>query len=498
MNQETNKFKTGPILTVLLIGAIAAILNQTVLNVALPTLSEEFKVSTATTQWLITLYMLVNGIFIPITAFLMARFSTRQLFFASMIVFSIGTLICGVAPSFAILLSGRVVQAIGAGIVMPLLISVVFRLFPIDKRGAAMGIVGVAIMFAPAVGPTLSGLLITTLSWRFIFFAILPFSLTALIAAFFVLKNVSEPQPAKLDILGVIASTFGFGGILYGFGSAGKEGWDSLIVILSITVGVISLILFVIRQLTTEKPLIDLKIFKSVEFTFSIIISFFVNGVTYAAMILIPIYLQSNRGMTALESGLFLLPGSIAMAIMSPIAGKMFDRYGIKWMGLFGTVVLVGTTLVYTNLTYTTGIVFLSFIYIVRSIGLTFLTMPIATVGLNALPGKLHGHGSAMQNTMLAISGAIGAAVMTTIMATQTKLFVSQEVKNTAGGNPTPEQLSVISGDGLLHGINFAFLAASTFAVISLIAMILLAISITKKKNKKLLVEVNRNIPVQQ
>ncbi|WP_186670955.1 DHA2 family efflux MFS transporter permease subunit [Sporosarcina sp. BP05] len=485
--KETTTFKTGPILTVLLIGAIAAILNQTVLNVALPTLSEEFKVSTATAQWLITLYMLVNGIFIPITAFLMARFSTRQLFFTSMIVFSIGTLICGIAPSFTLLLTGRVVQAIGAGIVMPLLISVVFRLFPMEKRGAAMGIVGVAIMFAPAIGPTLSGFLITTLSWRFIFFAILPFSLSALIAAFFVLKNVSEPRPAKLDILGVITSTFGFGGILYGFGIAGKAGWGSLTVIIPLTIGVISLILFVIRQLNTKEPLIDLKIFKSIEFTFSIIISFFVNGVTYAAMILIPIYLQSNRGMTALESGLFLLPGSIAMAIMSPIAGRMYDRYGIKWIGIFGTVVLVGTTAAYTNLTYTSGIVLLAVIYLVRSIGLTFLTMPLTTAGLNSLPSKLHGDGTAMQNTLQAIAGAIGTAVMTTIMTTQTNLFVSKEVINTAGGNPTSEQLSIISADGLLHGINFAFLAATIFAIISLIAMTLLAISITKK-NKKVLV----------
>ena len=485
--QVTNKFKTGPILTVLLIGAIAAILNQTVLNVALPTLTEEFNVSTTTAQWLITLYMLVNGIFIPITAFLMARFSTRQLFFTSMIVFSIGTIICGAAPSFGILLTGRVVQAIGAGIVMPLLVSVVFRLFPMEKRGAAMGIVGVAIMFAPAVGPTLSGLLITTLSWRYIFFAILPFSLAALIGSFFVLKNVSEPRPAKLDIPGVITSTFGFGGILYGFGIAGKAGWGSMTVIISLAIGVISLTLFVVRQLTTKEPLINLKIFKSIEFTFSIIISFFVNGVTYAAMILIPIYLQSNRGMTALESGLFLLPGSIVMAIMSPIAGRMFDRYGIKWIGILGAVLMVGTTAAYTNLSYTSGILFLAGIYIVRSFGLTFLVMPLTTAGLNSLPNKLHGDGTAMQNTLQAIAAAIGTAVMTTLMTTQTNLFVSKEVANTAGGNPTPEQLSIISSDGLLHGINFAFMGATVFAIAGLISMILLAISITKKNKKSVL-----------
>lgn len=469
VEHEKKDIKVGLILTVLLIGAIAAILNQTVLNVALPTLSEEFNVSTTTAQWLVTLYMLVNGIFIPVTAFLMARFSTRQLFFTAMIVFSLGTILCGFAPSFPILLTGRVVQAIGAGIVMPLLISVVFKLFPIDKRGAAMGIVGVAIMFAPAVGPTLSGLLITTLSWRFIFFAILPFSLSALIAGYFVLKNVSEPTSAKLDVLGVIASTFGFGGILYGFGIAGQAGWGSVTVITSLIVGVVSLVLFVIRQFSIDYPLIDLRIFKSLEFTYSVVISFFINGVSYSAMILLPIYLQTNRGLTALESGLFMLPGSIVMAILSPIAGRIFDRHGIKWIGIFGTVMIIIATALFTNLTYTSGVIVLSLVYVVRSIGLTFVTMPMTTAGLNALPGKLHGDGTAMQSTIQAISGAIGTAVMTTIMTTQTNLFMS-----TAKPDQTPS-------DGLLYGINSAFLGATVFSVLAFIAMVLLAVSIHKR-----------------
>lgn len=469
IDNKKKETKTGLILTVLLIGAIAAILNQTVLNVALPTLSSEFDVSTTTAQWLITLYMLVNGIFIPVTAFFMARFSTRQLFFTSMIVFSIGTLICGFAPSFVVLLIGRVVQAVGAGIVMPLLITVVFKLFPKEKRGAAMGIVGVAIMFAPAIGPTLSGLLITTLSWRFIFFAILPFSISALIAAFFVLRNVSESSPMKLDVLGVITSTFGFGGLLYGFGIAGKAGWGTPTVIISLIVGVVSLTLFVVRQLKTDHPLIDLRIFKSAQFTFSVIVIFFLNGVSYSAMILLPIYLQSNRGLTALESGLFLMPGSIVMALLSPYAGKLFDRYGIKWIGIFGTVVVVIATALYTNLTYTSGIVFLSFVYVLRSIGLTFVTMPMTTAGLNALPVKRHGDGTAMQSTIQAIAAAIGTAVMTTIMTTQTDWFMSNgETGQTASA-------------GLLHGVNSAFVGATTFGVIAFIAMVFMAVSIHRK-----------------
>ncbi|MFX3634361.1 MAG: DHA2 family efflux MFS transporter permease subunit [Candidatus Pristimantibacillus sp.] len=484
-NLKESTMKTGPILTVLLIGAIAAILNQTVLNVALPTLTVEFGVPTSTAQWLITLYMLISGIFIPITAFLMARFSTRQLFFTAMITFSLGTLLCGASPSFSLLLIGRGVQAIGAGIVMPLLISVVFRLFPIEKRGAAMGIVGVAIMFAPAVGPTLSGLLITQLSWRYIFYAILPFSITALVASFFILKNVSVPQKVKLDVIGVISSSFGFGGILYGFSIAGQQGWGSIPVIASLAVGVISLIWFVIRQLTTDEPLIDLKIFKSLEFTLSIVISFFVNGVIYAMMILLPIYLQNNRGMSALESGLFLLPGSIVMAIMSPIAGKMFDRCGMKWIGILGTIILVASTAFYTNLTYSTGILLMMFVYMIRSFGVTFITMPLMTTGLNALRPELTGHGTAMQNTLQSIAGAIGTAIMTTILTTQTDLFVSNEVAKLGQGKPSAEQLSTIGSNGLLHGVNSSFVAATIFAVIGLVSMIVLAVGLDKKKKAR-------------
>ncbi|MGG3858098.1 DHA2 family efflux MFS transporter permease subunit [Metabacillus fastidiosus] len=479
---KENNYKTGLILTVLLIGAIAAILNQTVLNVALPTLTAEFDVPTSTSQWLITLYMLVNGVFIPVTAFLMARFSTRQLFIAAMIIFSLGTLLCGAAPTFTALLIGRVIQAIGAGIVMPLLISVVFRLFPIEKRGAAMGIVGVAIMFAPAVGPTLSGLLITKLSWRYIFYGILPFSLAALIAAVFLLKNVSEPRKMKLDILGVITSTIGFGGILYGFSIAGEKGWGSAPVLAALAIGVIGLALFVIRQLMTENPLIDLRIFRSLEYTLSIIISFFVNGVIYSAMILLPIYLQNNRGMTALESGLFLLPGSIVMAIMSPIAGKMYDRYGMKWIGIVGSVILIASTAAYTNLVYSTGIMFMIIIYMIRSFGVTFLTMPLTTTGLNSLRPELHGHGTAMQNTLQAISGAIGTAVMTTIMTTQTKWFVTNEITKTGQENLSSKLLSNIKLDGLLHGINSSFLAATIFAGAALVSMIILAVTLDRKQ----------------
>jgi len=188
--------------------------------------------------------------------------------------------------------------------------------------------------------------------------------------------------------------------------------------------------------------------------------------------------------MTALESGLFLLPGSIVMAIMSPIAGKLYDRHGMKWIGITGVTILVITTAMYTNLTYTTGVVLMIVIYMVRSFGVTFLTMPLMTAGLNSLRPTLQGHGTAMQNTLQSISGAIGTAVMTTIMATQTKLFISTEVAKAGSVDPASEQFREISGNGLVHGINMSFVTATIFAVIGLISMIVLAVAIDKKQKR--------------
>ena len=480
---QEQPIRTGPILTILLIGAVAAILNQTVLNVALTTLSNQFAVPTTKVQWLITLYMLLNGVFVPITAYLMDRFSTRQLFFTAMISFSIGTLLCGAAPNFGFLLAGRVVQATGAGIIMPLLFTVVFRLFPREKRGAAMGIVGVAIMFAPAVGPSLAGFLISQWSWRFIFFAILPFSLFALIASVFFLKNISVSKAKKLDVPGVITSTFGFGGLLYGVSIAGEKGWDHPLVWTALGVGLISLVLFVIRQRTADEPLIDLSIFKSFEFTLSVGISFFVNCIIFSSIIMLPIYLQEGRGLTALESGLFLLPGSLVMILMSPIAGKLFDRHGIKGIGMMGLILLLLSTAFYTNLTYSTGIVLMAVVYMIRSFGLAFIIMPLTTAGLNALRPELHGHGTAMQNTLLNVSGAIGTAIMTTVMTAQSNRYALKEAA--AAGSERASSDPPVAIDGFIYGINSSFMLATLLAVVALAGMVVLVVYLNRQKKGK-------------
>lgn len=225
---NTKSFRTTPIFVVLLAGGFVAFLNQTVINVALPQIMNSFQISPATANWLGTIFLLTNGIVIPITAFLMERFTTRQLFLFSMGIFSIGTFVCAIAPAFTVILVGRVIQAIGAGILFPLITNVIFTIFPIERRGFAMGMFGVAMNFAPAIGPTWAGWVIENYSWHVMFYIIAPFAILDFVIAIFLVKNVTKTSRPKLDVPWVILSTIGFGGILYSFSSSGTKGWGAL------------------------------------------------------------------------------------------------------------------------------------------------------------------------------------------------------------------------------------------------------------------------------
>jgi len=268
------EIKRAPIMISLVIGAFFAILNETLLNVAFTDLMTEFQVEAATIQWLATGFMLVVGILVPITALLTGWFTTRQMFLGAMVLFTIGTIICGVAPNFSFLLIGRLIQAGGTGLLMPVMMNTVLLIFPPHKRGAAMGTVGLVIMFAPAIGPTLSGIIIEALNWRWLFFIVLPFAIFSIAFASFFLKNVSEVTKPKVDVISVILSTVGFGGVVFGFSSAGEgsAGWVHPEVYGSIIVGLVSLVLFVWRQLKLDEPMLDVRVFKSPTFSITTIL----------------------------------------------------------------------------------------------------------------------------------------------------------------------------------------------------------------------------------
>jgi EmrB/QacA subfamily drug resistance transporter len=262
----------GRTLTVLMAGAFISILNQTLINVAIPHLMIDLNVSTTTIQWLTTAYMLVNGVLIPITAYLIAKFGTRSLFLFAMIAFTIGSIICAISPNFTIMLMGRIIQACGAGIIMPLITTVFLIVFPPEKRGAAMGTMGIVIIFAPAVGPTFAGWVVQNYTWRILFYVMIPLGIIVILLAFKWLKDVSKRSNPVFDFYGAIFSTIGFGTLLYGFSEAGSKGWSSMAVIIFLIVGVLFILLFVWRELTMRNPMLELRVFKYDVFTITTIV----------------------------------------------------------------------------------------------------------------------------------------------------------------------------------------------------------------------------------
>ncbi|MCM3227628.1 DHA2 family efflux MFS transporter permease subunit [Terribacillus saccharophilus] len=452
----------GPIVAILVLGAFVAILNQTLMNIALPVMMEDLDIQENSAQWLTTAFMLVNGILIPITAFFMERFTTRKLFITAMSLFAIGTLICGVGPDFTTILIGRIVQAAGAGIMMPLLFNTVLSLYPIEKRGSAMGVIGLAMMFAPAIGPTLSGFVVEHVSWRWLFFIILPIAIIDIILAVFILRNVTKTQKSTVDVLSVILSTIGFGGLLYGFSVAGDKGWDSAPVISTLVVGGISLIIFIIRQLTIKKPMLEFRVFKYWMFSLSTSINVVITMAMFAAMLLIPIFTQNMLGYSPLKSGLLLLPGALVSAIMSPITGKLFDKIGARPLALIGLLITTITTYFLSTLTIDTTYTYMMTVYTFRMIGVSMVMMPIMTAGLNQLPKRYYAHGTAMANTLRQMAGAIGTALLVTVFSTQSKEHVTDMI--TSG---TPQQQATLLGS--IEGINDAFWIATLIAGVGFI-----------------------------
>lgn len=411
----------APLLAVIMLGMFISVLNQTLLNVAIPHLITEFNVTATDAEWLLTGYMLVNGILIPLSAFLIERFGIRNLFIAAMIFFTGGSFVCGLAPTFSILLIGRILQAVGAGILMPLSMTIILSIFPPENRGKGMGIFGLGIMFAPAIGPTLSGWVLEHYSWRLLFDGIAPLGLLILIISFFLLKDLGGTNKNhKLDYAGTILSTIGFGAALYGLSEAGSKGWDDTIVVTTLVVGIVCIILFVFQQLKSSRPMLDFRILKYPVFTLSNVINMITTIGMFGGMFLVPIYLQNLRGFTPLESGLLMLPGAILMGILSPVSGILFDKVGPRPLAVVGMLITLVTTYEFTNLTLATSYTFIVVLYMVRMVGMGLLMMPIQTAGMNELPQEKNAHGTALSNTARQIAGSIGISFITTIFTDRT------------------------------------------------------------------------------
>ncbi|HDF1096340.1 TPA: DHA2 family efflux MFS transporter permease subunit [Staphylococcus aureus] len=483
----------GKILAALLFGMFIAILNQTLLNVALPKINTEFNISASTGQWLMTGFMLVNGILIPITAYLFNKYSYRKLFLVALVLFTIGSLICAISMNFPIMMVGRVLQAIGAGVLMPLGSIVIITIYPPEKRGAAMGTMGIAMILAPAIGPTLSGYIVQNYHWNVMFYGMFIIGIIAILVGFVWFKLYQYTTNPKADIPGIIFSTIGFGALLYGFSEAGNKGWGSVEIETMFAIGIIFIILFVIRELRMKAPMLNLEVLKFPTFTLTTVINMVVMMSLYGGMILLPMYLQNLRGFSALDSGLLLLPGSLIMGLLGPFAGKLLDTIGLKPLAIFGIAVMTYATWELTKLNMDTPYMTIMGIYVLRSFGMAFIMMPMVTAAINALPGRLASHGNAFLNTMRQLAGSIGTAILVTVMTTQTTQHLSafgeeldktnpvvqdhmRELASQYGGQEGAMKvlLQFVNKLSTVEGINDAFIVATIFSVIALILCLFL------------------------
>lgn len=399
-------------LVIMIFGTFVTVLNQTVVTPAQPSIMAEMGIDASTVQWLTTGFTLVNAIMIPVTAYLTDKHSTKMLYLVSMGIFAVGSLMAGIAPDFAVLLIGRLLQAAGAGILMPMVMTVLMLTFPVERRGSAMGIFGIVIAFAPAIGPSVSGLVIDSFGWRVLFYAIAILIAAVVLISVFVLKKTEPLNPAaQLDKISVIMSTVGFGALLYGFSTIGSVGINVADAAITL-VGIVVLVLFFRRQLKMEQPMLNVRVLSNRRFLIGTVIGMIVQASLLAAGVLMPIYLQSYMGYSATVSGLVIMPGAILMGVLNPFAGRLFDKYGPRVLSIIGLAILTISTVGFATLTSTTDVVWLTILYTIRMASLSLVNMPITTWAMNALDNKLLNHGTSVNNTLRQVSGSLGTALL--------------------------------------------------------------------------------------
>lgn len=445
------------VIGLLLVATFVVILNETVMGVALPRLMEDLGITASAGQWLTSGFLLTMSVVIPVTGFLMQRLPTRAVFILAMSTFCAGTLIAALAPGFPVLLVGRVVQAVGTAIMMPLLMTTVMTLVPPQSRGRVMGNISIVISVAPALGPTISGLILNVLDWRWMFWLVLPIAVAALALGVAMMRNVTETRAAPLDILSVVLSALGFGGLVYGLSALGGEaqGDGALPLWVVPVVGAVALVLFLLRQVALQKrdrALLDLRTLAIPAYAIAVAILAVSMMGLFGAVVLLPILMQNVHGLSTLQSGLLLLPGGMVMGLMAPWVGRQFDRRGPKPLVIPGAML---TTAALVLLAVSgSSIPLLVAAHVVLSVGLALLFTPLFSSGLGALPPELYSHGSAMVGAVQQVAGAAGIAALVSVMTIRSGALMA------AGAEPA----AALSGG--LHAAFWLGAAVSVLAVV--------------------------------
>ncbi|HBF76130.1 MAG TPA: MFS transporter, partial [Lactobacillus sp.] len=400
----------------MLVGAFVGMFSETSLNIALPSLMASLGITTATAQWLVTGYMLVIGVVLPLNSLITKWFTTRQVVIFGLSDFLVGAIIAALAPSFPILLFGRMIQGIATGLILPLMFTVAMQVFSPAKIGAAMGACAMVIMFAPAIGPTLTGLILAKLSWHWIFWAFVPFLVIALIFALTSLENVGQLTKPKIDILSILTSVVGFASVVTAVSFASSRGWGSPLVLGLLLFGIIVLAAYAYRQVHIDAPILNLKIFAIPAFRAGALMVMLDFGIILSAMYILPMYMQKGLLLPVAMTGIIMLPGGVVNALVSAVSGRLFDNFGAKWLTRLGFLIaIIGSIMLLTTGAHT-AVMFVIAAHIVLMIGCPLAMSPAQTHALNALAGPTSGDGSTIMNTMQQIVGAISTALATSLL----------------------------------------------------------------------------------
>ena len=425
-------------LLVVIIGTFMAILDSSIVNIAVPKLMAVFGVSLDAIKWVLTSYTLTLGAIIPLTGYLGEVFGTKRLYMAALAMFTLGSMLCGFAWSNSSMIVFRIIQAIGGGMIMPVGMSIIYQIIPVEERGMALGFWGIAAMAAPAIGPTLGGYIIENLDWRLIFTINVPIGIIGVILAGLILKGSPVKKAEKFDYIGFISSTVGIVSLLYVMGEGSSIDWSDVKNPLLIALGTMSLLLFVVNEFTHDSPLLDLGVLKLFEFTTSQIISAVLTFALMGGTYVLPLFLQNVRGYTPMETGLILFPSAIAVGVMMPISGALFDRFGIKPVVIPGMIILAVTSYELANLiSMDSSRAAIRTMLMLRGIGLGLAMMPISPAGMNVVPQEIVGKASALSNTIRQIAGAVSITIMTTLIQNKFNYNYSQMSEQITASNAT-------------------------------------------------------------
>ncbi|KWR74007.1 MFS transporter permease [Arthrobacter sp. W1] len=453
--QLSGKTLTG-IIASLALAAFMMILNETVLTVALPGIMQDMSISASTGQWLTTGFLLTLSVVIPTTGFLLQRFAHRSLFFFAIISFIVGTAIAVVAPSFAFLLLGRIVQAVGTAIVLPLLMSTTLALVPVRLRGTVMGLNSIVIGVAPAIGPTASGAIVHALGWHYIFVLMLPIAVAVLVLGAIFFKLPSTARKLKVDYASVLLSALAFGFLVYGISSIEQAADNATMMIASFGIGLVALALFIIRQVKlapSGRELLNLTPFASRTFSFAIAMIMIAFGTLLGSLMIVPILLESGQGIDSLQIGIMLLPGGLAQAIASPIFGRIYDKHGARPVLIPGAIILAAGQWMYVSVTTQSSLWMFAACHVVFSIGLGLLMTGLMSSAMASVDPRLFGHGSAIFNTAQQLGGAIGTTIFVTVMS------LLSEVELDAGSE---------LAEALFSGAHISFIVGAVLATIGI------------------------------